>query len=145
MNYHVAQINIARFKILSGDAAMKEFIDQLDPVNTVAETAPGFVWRLKDETNSQKFLTAFDESTVYAILFPSFETHGSIALFIRCVIFLVEISNKNNPVLGISLPVLSLLKAEKQTAFPSGIQSKPFTMVIKVSPADCGLAAMVIT
>ena len=31
---------------------MKEFKDNLDPINALAESSPGFVWRLKDEENN---------------------------------------------------------------------------------------------
>lgn len=39
------------------DPVMKEFVDNLNEVNNIAETSPGFVWRLKDEANNA---TAFD-------------------------------------------------------------------------------------
>lgn len=49
-NYHLAQINIAR---MSGesleDPIMKEFKDNLDRVNELAESSEGFVWRFKDD------------------------------------------------------------------------------------------------
>lgn len=48
--YHLAQINIA---IMHGesieDAIMESFINQLDTINGLAESSPGFVWRYKDE------------------------------------------------------------------------------------------------
>jgi len=49
MSYHLAQINISRFKAPLEDVSMKEFVDFLEPVNKLAEESQGFVWRLKDE------------------------------------------------------------------------------------------------
>ena len=49
--YHLAQINIARFKWPKDDPANADFMDALDPVNAAAEAAPGFVWRLTGEGN----------------------------------------------------------------------------------------------
>ena len=49
MKFHLAQINISRFKTSLEDSSMKEFVDFLEPVNKFAEESEGFVWRLKDE------------------------------------------------------------------------------------------------
>jgi hypothetical protein len=49
MKYHLAQINIAKFKASLEDRSMKEFVDFLEPVNKFAEESEGFVWRLKDD------------------------------------------------------------------------------------------------
>ena len=45
--YHLAQINIAKMKAPLDDPIMSEFANALDEVNRVAETSPGFVWRLQ--------------------------------------------------------------------------------------------------
>ena len=34
------------------DPIMKEFVDNLDNVNQLAENSEGFIWRLKDENNN---------------------------------------------------------------------------------------------
>ncbi|MGB5484122.1 DUF3291 domain-containing protein [Parasphingorhabdus sp.] len=49
--YHLAQINILRFKKPKDDPANADFMAALDPVNAVADQAPGFVWRLVGEGN----------------------------------------------------------------------------------------------
>ncbi|MEO0983906.1 MAG: DUF3291 domain-containing protein [Pseudomonadota bacterium] len=47
---HIAQVNIARIKHENIDAPeMFTFVTKLAPINTLAERAPGFVWRLADE------------------------------------------------------------------------------------------------
>ncbi len=49
--YHLAQINILRFKRQKDDPANADFMDALDPVNALADEAPGFVWRLVGDGN----------------------------------------------------------------------------------------------
>jgi hypothetical protein len=43
------------------DARMKEFADNLDRINALAEASPGFVWRLKDESNSATNIKLTDD------------------------------------------------------------------------------------
>jgi hypothetical protein len=48
--WNIAQVNVGRIKgITIDDPVMKEFVDQLDEINKLAEGSPGFVWRLKDD------------------------------------------------------------------------------------------------
>ncbi len=51
--YQIAQINIAKMiGVNIDDPIMKEFVDNLDNVNQLAENSEGFIWRLKDENNN---------------------------------------------------------------------------------------------
>jgi hypothetical protein len=64
-NYKIAQINIARMKGVNiNDPIMKEFVDNLDSINAIAENSDGFVWRLKDENNNAAYLNPFDDEQV---------------------------------------------------------------------------------
>jgi len=47
--YELAQLNIGRLAAPLDSPQLKGFVDGLEPVNALAEAAPGFVWRLKDE------------------------------------------------------------------------------------------------
>jgi hypothetical protein len=48
--HHIAQINIARMHGVNiNDPIMQEFVDNLEPVNQLADISPGFVWRFKEE------------------------------------------------------------------------------------------------
>ncbi len=47
--YQLAQLNIARMKYPFDDPRMAEFVARLDDVNTLADNAPGFVWRLQTD------------------------------------------------------------------------------------------------
>lgn len=47
--YELAQVNIMRLKAPLESDSLRPFVAALDPVNALAEQAPGFVWRLKSE------------------------------------------------------------------------------------------------
>jgi hypothetical protein len=52
MSYHLAQINIGRLIAPIGDPKIAEFVAQLDPINALADKAPGFVWRLQSASGN---------------------------------------------------------------------------------------------
>ena len=52
MNYHLAQINIGRLIAPIHDPKIAEFVAQLDPLNALADQAPGFVWRLQSASGN---------------------------------------------------------------------------------------------
>lgn len=45
---HLAQLNVARPRAPMDDPRMADFKAALEPVNALADEAPGFVWRLTD-------------------------------------------------------------------------------------------------
>jgi heme-degrading monooxygenase HmoA len=47
--YHLAQINIGRILAELDDPIMKGFVDNLEPINALADRSPGFVWRYQTE------------------------------------------------------------------------------------------------
>lgn len=57
---HLAQLNIAKAKATLDDPLMQECMDNLDPVNAIAEASPGFIWRLKDENGDATSIQVFD-------------------------------------------------------------------------------------
>ncbi len=64
-NFQLAQINVARMKGVSiDDPVMKEFVDNLDKINSLAESSKGFVWRLKDESNNATHLNPYSDEQV---------------------------------------------------------------------------------
>jgi Domain of unknown function (DUF3291) len=50
--WRLAQMNIGRLVGPKGDPRVQPFFDALDRVNAMAESAPGFVWRLKTEAGN---------------------------------------------------------------------------------------------
>ncbi|MEZ9393135.1 DUF3291 domain-containing protein [Vibrio splendidus] len=57
----LAQLNIALAKYPLDAPEIKEFIDNLELVNGIAESSEGFVWRLKDESGDATNIQAFDD------------------------------------------------------------------------------------
>ena len=64
MNYHLAQINIARLVAPLDDPRIAEFVSQLEPINALADNAPGFVWRLKSESGNATDIAYNDDPFV---------------------------------------------------------------------------------
>ncbi|GAA1762955.1 MULTISPECIES: DUF3291 domain-containing protein [Streptomonospora] len=48
-DHHLAQINVGVLKAPIDAPSMAEFAALLDPVNALADSSPGFVWRYTDE------------------------------------------------------------------------------------------------
>lgn len=61
---HLAQLNIAKAKYSLDAPEIKEFVDNLEPVNNLAESSEGFVWRLKDEHGDATNIHAFSDPDV---------------------------------------------------------------------------------
>jgi hypothetical protein len=59
--FHLAQINVGRFRTAAEDPSLGDFMAALDPINALAERSPGFVWRLKDETGHATNIHAYDD------------------------------------------------------------------------------------
>ncbi|MEZ8730890.1 DUF3291 domain-containing protein [Vibrio splendidus] len=57
----LAQLNIALAKYPLDAPEIKEFVDNLELVNGIAESSEGFVWRLKDESGDVTNIQAFDD------------------------------------------------------------------------------------
>lgn len=61
MKYHLAQFNIAQFRLPQEHPDNADFINSLDRVNEVAEAQPGFVWRFTGDGNDALDVRAFDD------------------------------------------------------------------------------------
>jgi len=64
MKYQLAQLNIAKFLLPQDDPANADFVNSLDHVNAVAESQPGFVWRMIGSGNDAMDVQAFDDPNV---------------------------------------------------------------------------------
>ena len=53
--HQLAQLNIATMKEPAGSPAMADFMANLDRINALAESAPGFVWRLQGDPPENPF------------------------------------------------------------------------------------------
>lgn len=64
MNYQLAQVNIAKFRVPQEDPVNADFVNNLDRVNEIAENEPGFVWRFKGAENNALDIQAFDDPNI---------------------------------------------------------------------------------
>ncbi len=62
--YHLAQINIARMAGSIDSPIMAEFVANLDSINALAESSPGFVWRLVGAGNDATSLRPYDDDMI---------------------------------------------------------------------------------
>jgi hypothetical protein len=59
--HHLAQLNIGRAVGPVDGPDLAEFMELLDPVNALADRAPGVVWRLQDEAGNATSFRPFDD------------------------------------------------------------------------------------
>ena len=60
-SFHVAQVNIAQPKAPIDSPPLADFKAMLDPINAIADDAPGFVWRLQDDSGNATAIRIFDD------------------------------------------------------------------------------------
>jgi hypothetical protein len=61
---HLAQFNIARTRYPLDDPRMREFVENVERVNGLAEKIPGFIWRLQDENGHAMNIRVYDDPTI---------------------------------------------------------------------------------
>ncbi|MBI1781129.1 MAG: DUF3291 domain-containing protein [Sphingobacteriales bacterium] len=61
MKFHLAQVNIAKMLAPMDSPVMADFVANLDPINALAESSKGFVWRLKDDSNNATSIKIYDD------------------------------------------------------------------------------------
>lgn len=62
--YHLVQVNIARMRAPLNSPVMVGFVARLDGLNALAESSPGFVWRLKGSGNNATDLRPYDDDQI---------------------------------------------------------------------------------
>lgn len=62
--YHLAQLNIAHALAAMDHPIMEGFASRLDEINALAESSPGFVWRLQSDSGNATDILAFDDPTL---------------------------------------------------------------------------------
>ena len=62
--FHLAQINVARAVAPTDSPVLAEFMAALEAVNALAESSPGFVWRLQDDSGDAVSIRVFDDDQI---------------------------------------------------------------------------------
>jgi len=60
----LAQLNIASLKAPLDSPELKDFVDNLDRINALAESSPGFVWRLVGDGNDATSLRPLGDNVL---------------------------------------------------------------------------------
>jgi len=64
MAHQLAQVNIGRLVAPIDDPKIAEFVAQLEPINALADSAPGFVWRLQSSLGNATDIAYSDDPFV---------------------------------------------------------------------------------
>jgi len=64
MEYQLAQLNIAKFRVSQNHPVNTDFVNNLDRVNAIAESQPGFIWRFTGEGNDALDVQAFEDPDI---------------------------------------------------------------------------------
>lgn len=62
--YHLAQVNIARMKAPLESSVMSGFVARIEEINALADTSPGFVWRLQTDAGDATYLRPYDDDRI---------------------------------------------------------------------------------
>jgi hypothetical protein len=80
--FHLAQVNIGRFRAPIDDPIMKGFRDALDPINALADPSPGFVWRLQTEDGNATAVRPYADDPLMAINLSVWESLEALRQFV---------------------------------------------------------------
>ncbi|HYF46193.1 MAG TPA: DUF3291 domain-containing protein [Acidimicrobiales bacterium] len=80
-SWHVAQLNIGRMKAPPEDPLIAEFMAALDPINALADAAPGFVWRLQTEDGNATAIRPYEDELMLVNM-STWETVEELADFV---------------------------------------------------------------
>lgn len=80
--FHLAQVNIGRFKAPIDDAIMDGFRNALDPVNALADASPGFVWRLQTEDGNATAVRPYPGDDLMAINMSVWDSLEALQQFV---------------------------------------------------------------
>ena len=64
--FHIAQVNIGRIRGELDGPIMVGFVNRLQEINALADSSPGFVWRLQDGAGDATYLRPYDEAALLA-------------------------------------------------------------------------------
>lgn len=59
--YQIAQVNIGRIKGPLDGPIMAGFVNRLDEINALADSSPGFVWRLQASEGNATYFRPYDD------------------------------------------------------------------------------------
>src|SRR5262245_59013425 len=82
MSWHLAQLNIGRARAETDDPSIAEFMDNLDPINALAEATPGFVWRRQTDEGNATAIRAFPGDDLMVLNMSVWESIEQLADYV---------------------------------------------------------------
>ena len=82
MTWHLAQLNIGRLRAPVDDPSLADFTANLDPINALADTTPGFVWRLQTEEGNATAIRPFPGDDLMAVNMSVWESMEALADYV---------------------------------------------------------------
>ena len=79
--WHLAQVNVARIVAPLTEPLMADFVANLEPINALADTSPGFVWRFKTDGGDATDVRPYDDDRII-INFSVWEDQESLRAFV---------------------------------------------------------------
>jgi Domain of unknown function (DUF3291) len=80
--FHLAQVNIGRFRAPLESPIMEGFRTALDPINALADQSPGFVWRLQTEDGNATAIRPYPGDDLMAINISVWESLEALQQFV---------------------------------------------------------------
>jgi len=80
--YHVAQVNIGRVRAPVDEPLMAGFTSRLDELNRLADSAPGFVWRLQTSEGNATYFRPYPEDDRILVNMSVWETIESLRHYV---------------------------------------------------------------
>jgi Domain of unknown function (DUF3291) len=62
--YHIAQVNIGKVRAPVEDPLMAGFTTRLDELNALADSSPGFVWRLQTSAGNATYFRPYEDDRI---------------------------------------------------------------------------------
>ncbi len=81
MPHHLAQINIGRLIAPLDDPRIAGFVAALDPVNALADAAPGFIWRLQSDSGNATDIPYTDKNPSLMVNMSVWESVEALRAF----------------------------------------------------------------
>jgi hypothetical protein len=80
-SHHLAQVNVGRVLEPIDSPRLAEFVAALEPINGLADSTPGFVWRLQDEAGDATSFRPFEDDMILVNM-SVWESFDALANFV---------------------------------------------------------------
>ncbi len=80
--FHLAQVNIGRFRAPIDSPIMAGFRAQLEPINALADQSPGFIWRLQTEDGDATAVRPYAGDDLMAINMSVWDSLEALQQFV---------------------------------------------------------------